>query len=124
LISFLDEKGRPNIVEKAFVVPPHSQIGPISLQQRQSIMNSSDMKSKYQNLFDRDSAYEQLQKKIDKPIEEKETKSSREKTDSRTRGGRKSDTIMDTVAKTVNSTIGRQVARELVRGLLGSFLRK
>lgn len=124
LISFLDEKGRPNIVEKAFVVPPHSQIGPISAEQRQSIMNSSDMKKKYQNLFDRDSAYEQLQNKIEKPIEEKETKSSREKTDSKARGVRKSDTIMDTVAKTVNSTIGRQVARELVRGLLGSFLRK
>jgi len=124
LISFLDEKGRPNIVEKAFVVPPHSQIGPISAEQRQSIMNSSDMKKKYHNLFDRDSAYEQLQNKIEKPIEEKETKSSREKTDSKARGVRKSDTIMDTVAKTVNSTIGRQVARELVRGLLGSFLRK
>ena len=60
LISFLDEKGRPNIVERAFVLPPASRIGPISAAERQAVIESSLVYGVYENTVDRESAYEKL----------------------------------------------------------------
>ncbi len=60
LISFLDEKGRPNIVERAFVVPPASRIGPISDDERKALINASIVAGVYEKLIDRDSAFEKL----------------------------------------------------------------
>src|ERR1700748_1067782 len=60
LVSFLDEKGTPGIVERAFILPPHSQIGPITPQQRQAAMQDSPVAGVYEKAVDRDSAYERL----------------------------------------------------------------
>ena len=60
LVSFLDEKGMPSIVERAFVVPPHSQIGPITPDQRKMIITSSVLYGHYEKLLDRESAFEIL----------------------------------------------------------------
>ncbi len=60
LVSFLDEKGTPGIVERALVCPPHSQIGPISPEQRQQLMASSIVAGVYDTAVDRESAYELL----------------------------------------------------------------
>ncbi len=61
LVSFLDEKGTPGVVERAFILPPHSQIGPITPQQRQQIINQSLVAGHYEKAVDRESAYEMLQ---------------------------------------------------------------
>jgi hypothetical protein len=61
LVSMLDPKGMPGIVERAFMLPPHSQIGPIPLETRQQIIRSSPLVGRYENVLDRDSAYEKLQ---------------------------------------------------------------
>jgi DNA helicase HerA-like ATPase len=61
LVSLLDEKGRPAIVERAFVVPPTSHAGPISDEERRQIMKSSTLASKYEKTVDRESAYERLE---------------------------------------------------------------
>src|SRR5665647_1744389 len=61
LVSFLDEKGRPSVTERAFVLPPGSQIGPITPQQRQQLLQSSLVAGVYEKEVDRDSAYEKLQ---------------------------------------------------------------
>ena len=61
LVSFLDEKGRPGITQRVFVVPPGSQIGPITPQQRQTLMASSLVAGTYEKTIDRESAYEMLQ---------------------------------------------------------------
>jgi DNA helicase HerA-like ATPase len=63
LVSFLDDKGQPSIVERAFVLPPRSQIGPITPQQRQQITQSSLLFGHYEKTLDRESAYEALLKK-------------------------------------------------------------
>ncbi len=60
LVSFLDEKGTPAIVQRALVHPPHSQIGPITPDQRQTLMHTSLVAGVYDTPIDRESAYERL----------------------------------------------------------------
>src|SRR5712671_794303 len=60
LISFLDEKGTPRIVERAFIVPPGSQIGPITEAERRQVSQASPLFSRYEKTIDRESAYEKL----------------------------------------------------------------
>jgi uncharacterized protein len=60
LISFLDEKGRPNIVQRGFVLPPASQIGAINVDERQTIISNSIVAGVYEKAVDRESAYEKL----------------------------------------------------------------
>ncbi|MCR5733476.1 MAG: DUF853 domain-containing protein [Lachnospiraceae bacterium] len=60
LVSVLDEDGIPTIVKKVNILPPQSQMGPCDIGTRQSLINASDLNTKYQNNIDRDSAYERL----------------------------------------------------------------
>lgn len=70
LVSFLDEEGRPSIVEKAIIVPPKSMIGTISEERRLFLINSSPMFQKYNTMIDRESAYELLQIKNQEKLQE------------------------------------------------------
>src|SRR5205823_14340681 len=63
LVSFLDDKGIPAIVERAMVMPPHSQIGPITPEQRAAIIKGSVVAGVYETAVDRESAYERLKGK-------------------------------------------------------------
>ena len=60
LVSFLDEKGRPSVTQRVFVIPPGSQIGPISDAQRQALRDGSLVAGVYEKTMDRQSAYEML----------------------------------------------------------------
>ncbi|RTL45309.1 MAG: DUF853 domain-containing protein [Burkholderiales bacterium] len=60
LVSLLDEKGRPSITERVFVLPPGSQIGPITPAQRQQLIANSLVAGVYEKQLDRESAYEKL----------------------------------------------------------------
>jgi len=60
LVSLLDEKGRPSVTERVFVLPPGSQIGPITDAQRQALITSSLVAGVYEQAVDRESAYEKL----------------------------------------------------------------
>jgi uncharacterized protein len=60
LVSFLDEKGRPSVTERVFVLPPGSQIGPITPAQRQALLAGSLVAGTYEKTVDRESAYEKL----------------------------------------------------------------
>ncbi len=64
LVSFLDEKGRPNVVERAFILPPASQIGPISAAERQAVMAASVVAGVYEKTLDRASAYESIRNRV------------------------------------------------------------
>jgi DNA helicase HerA-like ATPase len=116
LISFLDEKGRPNMVEQALIRPPFSQIGPIDFEERKRIIQSSLVYGYYEKSVDRESAYEMLKKKAEQapkpaPVPEKKPR--------RTRQG-----IVETMAKSAARSVGRQIATQLMRGILGSILKK
>ncbi|MFN4341246.1 MAG: helicase HerA-like domain-containing protein [Azonexus sp.] len=60
LVSFLDEKGRPNIVERAFIFPPASRLGPLTADERRAIIQASPLLATYGQTIDRESAYEVL----------------------------------------------------------------
>ena len=66
LVSFLDEKGAPSPVERAYVCPPESRIGPANDAERSVVMASSPVKGVYDNVVDRESAYEILKAKTEK----------------------------------------------------------
>ena len=61
LVSFLDEKGTPGIVERAWIDPPASRIGPITPEERQAVIAGSVIRGHYEQAVDRESAYEKLQ---------------------------------------------------------------
>ncbi|TXL81816.1 DUF853 family protein [Vineibacter terrae] len=60
LVSFLDAKGAPTPVERCFVAPPQSRIGPATDAERQAVIKASPLAGKYERVVDRDSAYEVL----------------------------------------------------------------
>ena len=70
LVSFLDEEGRPSVVEKAMILPPRSVIGTLAEEKRKMILTTSPMGLKYNNLVDRESAYEILQRRFEQSVEE------------------------------------------------------
>ncbi|OYY89795.1 MAG: ATP-binding protein [Polaromonas sp. 28-63-22] len=138
LISFLDAKGRPNVTERVFVLPPGSQIGPITSEQRQALQKDSLVAGVYEKTVDRESAYEKLQQRVQAGASN--ASASPEggavgKTESGgimgglndvlfgstgPRGG-KIDGLAQSMAKSAVRTMGSAVGREIIRGVLGSI---
>ena len=139
LVSFLDEKGRPNIVERAFILPPASRIGPIDAATRQAVMGASLVAGVYEKAVDRASAFEMISKPAAAPPASAAPTPSAAAPDSPAGGGlgsilgglgdlfgsaSKRDTPMQAMVKSAARSIGSQVGRELIRGVLGSLLKK
>ena len=138
LVSFLDEKGRPTIVERAFILPPASQIGPITDEERKQLMATSIVAGVYENAVDRESAYEKLKgRSAAAPAAKDGAEAGADSSIGATvsswgsalggllggSSGRK-DSVVQAVVKSAARTIGSQVGRELIRGVLGSLLKK
>jgi uncharacterized protein len=151
LVSMLDENGSPQIVERAKIVPPHSQVGAITADQRKQIISSSVLAGHYEKAVDRESAYEKLHARAGEkaqtagppamPTEaaapEGAGRSLLEEALGRVaapfqptigpRGGRY-DSVATSMAKSAmraaSSQIGRQIARGLLGGLLGGGRRR
>jgi len=126
LVSMLDEKGMPGIVQRAFMMPPTSLVGPVAPELRQQLILSSPIHGRYEQLVDRESAYEKLVGRAAQqqaPVVPSQTRSNAKPS---TAGGRKSSkpepTAFDQILKVANSAAGRQIQRELVRGIMGSLL--
>lgn len=118
LVSFLDEQGRPSVVERAFMMPPHSKIGPIDETERKQVISQSPVYGHYEKMIDRESAYELITKqKQQQQVQQPITKTSPQQRP------RQQNTFVQQMLKGATSSIGRQVGRELVRGLLGSLFR-
>jgi len=131
LVSCLDEKGRPGIVERAFVVPPGSRLGPLSGDERRKVIESSAIYGHYEKTVDRESAYEKLKGRTEGQSEAspKAKPAANVLSDvifgkTGPRGGRQSQGLLEAMAKSAVRTVGSQVGREIVRGLLGSILGK
>jgi DNA helicase HerA-like ATPase len=132
LVSLLDEKGRPCVVERAYVVPPGSRIGPISEDERKQAIAGSTVYGHYEKAVDRESAYEKLKARTEdkQPETPKGEKPASNPVNDilfgRTgpRGGKQSQGLIEAMAKSAVRTAGSQVGREIVRGILGSILGK
>ncbi|MFY9810939.1 helicase HerA-like domain-containing protein [Aquabacterium sp.] len=149
LISLLDEKGRPGVTQRVYVVPPGSQIGPITPAQRQALIAQSLVAGVYEKTVDRESAHEKLKGRAAAATSEADERSLRDEAHDAVRaprgtaskgsasqpaesgggwlgdllqGSGRKDSVLETVAKSAARTIGSSVGRELIRGVLGSLL--
>jgi DNA helicase HerA-like ATPase len=148
LVSLLDDKGRPSVVERAFVVPPGCRLGPVTAEERAAVIRASVVAGVYEQSVDRESAYEKL---VTRHAEATPAKNGG------TTGGRKSapagedqapasagggfldrlgellggstgprggrhEGVIESAARSAARAIGSQFGRELVRGVLGSLL--
>ncbi len=133
LISVLDPKGVPTMVERTLIRPPGSRLGPITPAERQQIMSDSPVSGEYDKSVDRESAYEKLAGKAEKRNavkEEQRAAKAEAKTARAAPRERESatDRFVKNAASSVGRTLGSQVARSigaaLVRGILGSLTRR
>lgn len=133
LVSFLDEKGRPGITQRAYIHPPGSQIGPITDAQRQAIINHSLVAGVYEEAVDRESAFEMLRDRAAQTSAQAASQESQGKGSlaqelnellfgsTGPRGGKK-DGLVQSVVRTQARTMLNRAAGQLVRGVLGSLL--
>jgi len=123
LVSFLDEKGIPAPVERAFVCPPQSRIGPATDLERADVINNSIVRGYYEKQVDRESAYEVLKTRAAQSAETVEEDKGFDW--GGVLGGKKSsrsDSVLESAAKSAARAIGSQLGRSIVRGVLGSIL--
>ncbi len=137
LVSFLDEKGRPGLVERAWVLAPGSRIGPATAEERKQIIQSSAVYGHYEKVVDRESAYEKLKDAAGAKLEAAGAKPGAPAPaaggsvmdvlggilmgSTGPRGGRR-EGMLEAAAKSAARSVGSQVGREILRGVLGSLL--
>jgi len=122
LVSFLDEKGVPGMVERAMICPPAAQIGPITPEERGRLINKSPVFGVYERYIDRESAFEMLQERVEKELQAKVEEQTPAKT---TRTKRKQPTVLEEISRqtgrAITRNISNQLGREIVRSILGSL---
>ena len=142
LVSFLDAKGRPCETERVFVLPPGSQLGPITPEQRQALVQGSLVAGVYEQAQDRESAYERIkgqaavsgQAGTPNPLPGQAPAAPEAASaglmgglsdmlfgSTGPRGGQR-DGVAQLVVKSAVRTVGSAIGREIVRGVLGSLL--
>ena len=144
LVSFLDAKGRPSIVERCTILPPQSMMGIIDDERRKAEILADGLFGKYDETVDNESAYEVLTGKAQAEAKEKEeaakqeaerkereklekeeakAKAQKEKEEAKAKAKRKKKTssALGKVASSAATSIGRQVGNSLFRGLLGTL---
>jgi len=135
LVSLLDEKGRPSVVERAWILPPASRIGPLSPAERDGVQAMSEVGDRYDEPVDRESAYERLTART----EERQPEAGARRTTSAPkqagqnplsdllfgstgpRGGRRQG-IIESAARSAARSVGSGLGRSILRGMLGSIL--
>ncbi|EED66778.1 DUF853 domain-containing protein [Comamonas testosteroni] len=145
LISFLDEKGRPSVTERVFVIPPGSQLGPITAEQRKALIEGSLVAGVYEKAVDRESAFEILRGRTASAVPAKPgdapaaagaagSAAPASATDSMMEGlkellfgrtgprGGQHDGLVQTMAKSTVRTVGNNLGKEILRGVLGGIL--
>jgi len=131
LVSLLDGKGRPGVVERAFIVPPQGQIGPITDAQRKQLIQTSLVAGTYDKPVDRESAYETLKARAEHSAQAaQQAKAAAQPAAEGGLGGVLGEILIgngrrqgmaEAMAKSAARSIGSQVGRSLIRGVLGSL---
>lgn len=146
LVSVLEAKGAPSMVQRTLIRPPSSRLGPITAEERAAVMERSHLAGIYEAAVDRDSAYEMLRRRAEaaaqeaaqacKEVEADKGLSLREFNSPRryqpgdadrprkpTKPSRRGDSVGTAFAKSLARQIGSSAGRHLVRGVLGSLFR-
>ncbi|MGE3831140.1 MAG: helicase HerA-like C-terminal domain-containing protein, partial [Parvibaculaceae bacterium] len=126
LVSVLDLKGVPTVVERTLIRPPSSRMGPITPEERKSIIKDSPVAGEYEETVDRESAYEKLAKRAGERAEaDKQAAEEKEQARQERAAPRERESATDRFVKNMAGSVGRQlgstIVRSLVRGILGGF---
>ena len=138
LVSLLNMKGAPEIVRRTMIRPPVSRLGPAKPAERKTIIAASDLKEKYTDMIDRESAYEMLEARAvahEEAAEKAEAEAKKQKSDAakkkkaptKRRSTRRKKTVSQTLgheAKLIARQIVRSQGRRILRGLLGGLIRR
>ncbi len=121
LLSLLDNKGIPAVVERCSMLPPESQIGPVTPAERADIIKASPLAGKYDTMVDRESAYEKLSARVmETPAETGKKGAAAKKGDEGIMGEIFSD-FTKKMGQSMTRVVATQVSRSLLRGVLGSL---
>ena len=151
LVSMLEGKGTPALVSRCFIAPPSARVGPITPAERKQVMDKSAVKGKYDEVVDRESAFELLQKRANGQMEAAGAEEAPEggggfldkiggalggilgggapgpinpKTGRPTRQPQTmGQTIIKSVAQSAARSVGTQLSRAILRGVLGSLMK-
>jgi DNA helicase HerA-like ATPase len=136
LVSFLEDKGVPSIVERILIRPPSARVGPVNPAERKAIIDKSPVRGQYDTLIDRESAYEKLQKKTTEKMADEQQGQEQASSGggigdflgsifgtNRRRGERltTSQTIAREVTRTVTGRVAGQIAADLGRSFGGKI---
>jgi len=114
LVSFLNEKGQPTVVERALIYPPQSQLPPLTAVEREQVMKRSTLYGHYEKVVDRESAHEMLKARAPQAGAGQVPAQS---------GGWQGEAgkLLGALGTSAARAIGSQVGREIIRGVLGSI---
>jgi uncharacterized protein len=136
LVSFLDEKGRPSVVERAWILAPGSRIGPAASDERKAVIQASALFGHYEAQQDRESAYEKLKANAQARLQDAPPAQQAPPAQGGSamdvlggilvgstgpRGGRR-EGMLEAAAKSAARSVGSQLGREITRGVLGGLL--
>jgi uncharacterized protein len=136
LMSFLDEKGAPTVVDRFFVLPPGTSFGPAEPDALSAAKAQSPIAGKYENVVNDESAYEILQARVaaaSAETEQKEAEVPKEaapapqeapKQKAPKGPGRKREGIFEAMAKSTARSVGSKLGNEIVRGVMGTIFKK
>jgi len=126
LVSTLEGKGTPSIVERTLIRPPSSRLGPATTEERRRVIAASPIQGRYEQSIDRESAHELLKKRAEQ--QRTETPSGKpdkpETASTSRRGGRQRQGVLEAMVKSVARSVGSGLGRQLVRGILGSLMKR
>ena len=137
LVSLLEDKGTPAIVQRTLIRPPVSRLGPVTAQERQTVMASSPVRGRYDQVADRESAYEKLKARSAQsapaPVESAPAAGGGGLLGdilgglggtTSTGRGRPRQGLGEALAKSLVRSVGSQVGTQIVRGILGALLKR
>jgi uncharacterized protein len=127
LISTLDARGVPGVIERTLLAPPRSQVGPVTPQEREKIIGRSPIKAAYDQPVDRESAYELLNERQEAAMKRREEQAGREAAEKEARragrsGGSRRESAGQAFVKSVARAVGSSLGRQIMRGILGSII--
>jgi DNA helicase HerA-like ATPase len=119
LVSVLDEKGSPTIVERAFICPPHSRLTPLTPEERNRFIRDSVLYGHYEKTVDRESAYEKLKVRTEQTRMESPEQLAQKRRAAEPKS--QAEQLLGAAVKSAAHAIGSQLGRQIIRGVLGSI---
>ena len=131
LVSTLDEKGRPNITQRVYMIPPPSRLGPATEDEQKQLIRQSVVAGVYEQAVDSESAYEKLQARATETAKAAEEAQKEDEggffgsifggSDSKKKPASRNDSLLESAAKSMIRAASSNIGREITRGILGSL---